>query len=188
MPLLHLLAGPNGAGKSSYARDVLTPTTHLLLINAGEISASRWPDAQAEHAYEAAGIAEAQRRDRTAAGDSFISETVFSHPSKVDLVSDAVNAGYLVHLHVIMVPVELTVQRVVERVRRGGHSVPEKKIRDRYERLWEHVGVAIQIADVAEVFDNSSARAPFRLCATYRNGALIGTPNWPAWSPDALRG
>lgn len=113
---------------------------------------------------------------------------MFSHPSKVDLVSDAVNAGYLVHLHVIMVPVELAVQRVVERVRRGGHSVPEKKIRDRYERLWEHVGVAIQIADVAEVFDNSSASAPFRLCATYRNGALIGTPSWPAWSPDALRG
>lgn len=59
MPLLHLLAGLNGAGKSSYARDVLTPTTYLPLINAGEISASRWPDAQAEHAYEAAGIAEA---------------------------------------------------------------------------------------------------------------------------------
>lgn len=58
-----------------------------------------------------------------------------SHPSKVQLVADAAEAGYLVHLHVIMVPVELTVQRVRERVRRGGHDVPESKIRDRYERL-----------------------------------------------------
>lgn len=188
MPLLHLLAGPNGAGKSSYVRDVLTPATHLPFINADEIAASRWPDSQAEHAYQAAQIAEAHRRDRIAAGDSFISETVFSHPSKVQLVADAADAGYLVHLHVIMVPVELTVQRVLERVRRGGHAVPEQKVRDRYERLWEHLGLAISIADVAEVFDNSSARTPFRLCATYQHGALIGTPSWPKWTPDALMG
>ena len=188
MPLLHLLAGPNGAGKSSYVRDVLTPATRLPSINADEIAAERGPGARAEHAYEAARIAEAQRRDRIAEGASFVSETVFSHPSKVELVSDAVDAGYLVHLHVIVVPVELTVQRVLERVRRGGHAVPEQKIRDRYDRLWEHVGAAIRIADVTEVFDNSSARTPFRLCATYAHGALIGPASWPAWTPPALRG
>lgn len=188
MPLLHLLAGPNGAGKSSYVRDVLMPATHLPLINADEIAAERWPGAQAEHAYEAARIAEAQRRDRIAEGASFISETVFSHPSKIELVSDAVDAGYLVHLHVIIVPVELTVQRVLERVYRGGHAVPEQKIRDRYDRLWEHVGVAIRIADVTEVFDNSSARVPFRLCALFERGVLIGTPSWPTWMPALLRG
>ncbi len=187
MPLLHLLAGPNGAGKSSYVHDVLTPATGLPFINADEIAAERWPDAQAEHAYEAARIAEAQRRGRIAEGASFISETVFSHPSKVQLVADAADAGYLVHLHVIIVPVELTVQRVLERVRRGGHAVPKQKIRDRYERLWDHIGEAIRIADVAEVLDNSSARAPFRLCASFEHGALIGSASWPAWTPTALR-
>lgn len=159
MPLLHLLAGPNGAGKSSYVRDALEPVTRLPFINADEL----------------------------AAGESFISETVFSHPSEIQLVSDAVGAGYIVHLHIIMVPVELSVQRVFERVRRGGHEVPEQKIRERYERLWDHISIANQIADVAEVFDNSSARTPFRLCATYQHGALIGSANWPVWTPDVLR-
>ncbi|WP_237740680.1 hypothetical protein [Crystallibacter crystallopoietes] len=42
--------------------------------------------------------------------------------------------------------------------------------------------------DVAEVFDNSSARTPFRLCANYQQGALIGTPSWPKWAPGELRG
>ncbi|MGA7203049.1 MAG: zeta toxin family protein [Specibacter sp.] len=186
MPVLHLLAGPNGAGKSSYVRDVLAPATHLPFINADEIAASRWPDAQVEHAYKAAQIAETLRRDRIAAGESFISETVFSHPSKVQLVADAADAGYLVHLYVIMVPVELTVQRVHERVRRGGHAVPERKTRDRYQRLWEHIGSAIRIADVTEVFDNSRARTPFQLCATYQHGTLIGTPSWPKWAPVEL--
>lgn len=187
MPLLHLLAGPNGAGKSSYVRDVLTPATGLPFINADQIAAERWPDAQAEHAYEAAQIAEAQRRDRIAERASFISETVFSHPSKVQLVADAVAAGYLVHLHVIIVPVELAVQRVLERVHRGGHAVPEQKIRERYARLWDHIAAAMHIADVTEVFDNSRADAPFRICALIEHGTLIGSASWPAWTPTALR-
>ncbi len=187
MPLLHLLAGPNGAGKSSYVRDVLKPATDLPFINADEIAAERWPDAQAEHAYEAAHVAEALRRDHIAQGSSFISETVFSHPSQVQLVFDAAEAGFLVRLHVVIVPVELTVQRVLERVRRGGHAVPEQKIRDRFERLWIHLGEAVEIADVTDVFDNSSARSPFRLCASYVHGALIGTPSGPAWTPTTLK-
>lgn len=188
MPLLHLLAGPNGSGKSSYVADVLVPATRLPFVNADEIAASQWPDNPAVHAYEAAQLAEEQRRALIAAGASFISETVFSHPSKVQLVTDAAEAGYLVHLHVVLVPVELTVQRVRERVRRGGHEVPEHKIRERYERLWWFVRDAIVVADIAEVFDNTSADAPFRLCASYRHGALEGAPEWPAWTPAALLG
>lgn len=186
MPLLHLLAGPNGAGRSTYVRDVLGPATGLRLINADPISAERWPDSQAEHAYDAARIAEARRRECMATGESFISETVFSHPSKVELLADASALGYLVHLHVILVPIDLTVQRVAERVRRGGHTVPESKVRERYERLWGHVAAAIRIADVTEVLDNSSARNPFRLCATYRHGTLVGPPSWPKWAPRPL--
>ncbi len=188
MPALHLLAGPDGAGKSSYAHDVLVPVTSLPFINADEIAAEKWPTDQVEHAYEAARIAEARRRATIAEGSSFVSETVFSHPGKVDLVADAVAAGYLVHLHVVMVPVELAVQRVLERVRRGGHTVPEEKIRERYDRLWDHVHQAISIADVVDVLDNSSASAPFRVCASFEHGELIGPASWPRWTPSVLLG
>lgn len=187
MPVLHLLAGPNGAGKSSYARDVLEPVTHLPFINADVIAAERWPDTQLEHAYDAARIAERQRREFIAEKRSFISETVFSHPSKVQLVTDAASAGFLVTLHIVMVPVDLTVQRVHERVRRGGHAVPEYKIRERYERLWEHVAEAILTADAANLYDNSSARRPFRLSARFELGTVVGSPEWPSWTPDALK-
>jgi len=187
MPLLHVLAGPNGAGKSTYVRDVLAPVTGLPFVNADEIAAERWPQAQVEHAYDAAKIAARRRRELIDDRASFITETVFSHPSKIDLVADAVSAGYLVHLHVVVVPVDLTVQRVLERVRRGGHVVPERKIRDRYTRLWEHVADAIRLADRSGVLDNSRAATPFRLCASFEHGALVGRPTWPAWVPRALR-
>lgn len=189
MPVLHLLAGPNGAGKSTYARDVLSPAMALPVINADVIAAEEHPGdlaAQAAYAYEASRIAEAQRRTMLGSANSFITETVFSHPSKVDLLREASALGYLVHLHVILVPVDLTVQRVAERVRRGGHTVPEQKVRSRYDRLWGFVATAIKIADVTKVLDNSSARHPFRPCATYVRGTAVGSTTWPRWVPRQL--
>jgi hypothetical protein len=69
-------------------------------------------------------------------GKSFTTGTVFSHPSKVDRVNEAIDHGYLVHLHVILVPVDVAVNRVFERVQDGGHDVPER-IRERNARLWD---------------------------------------------------
>ncbi|WP_028279057.1 hypothetical protein [Arthrobacter sp. H5] len=56
-----------------------------------------------------------------------------------------------------------------------------------YARLWGHLGAAIRIADVTAVLDNSSARAPFRPCASFEYGVLIGSLSWPTWTPYALR-
>lgn len=188
MPVVHLLAGPNGAGKSTYTTRVLQPITHLPFVNADLIAAERWPAPQGEHAYDAARAAEAERQTLLAARRSFITETVFSHPSKNDLVDQATSVGYLVHLYVILVPVDVTVNRVAERVRRGGHGVPEQKVRERYERLWTLIATARDRVDVAEFFDNTRAADPFRPVASYQHGRPVGQPRWPSWTPAALRG
>lgn len=187
MPILHLLAGPNGAGKSTFVARILEPVTRLPFINADVIAAERWPDAQASHAYEASRAAALERDRRLVARESFITETVFSHPSKLDLVEVAVSRGYIVHLHVIMVPADVAVRRVSERVQYdAGHDVPEDKIRQRYERLWSLVALARGRADRTDFYDNSLAERPFRHIAEYQNGLTIGTPSWPEWTPHAL--
>lgn len=186
MPVLHILAGPNGSGKSTYVERVLQPATRLPFVNADVIAAQRWPDAQLEHAYDASRAAAVQRSELLSGRRSFITETVFSHPSKNDLVDDALRAGYYVHLHVMLLSVDTTVQRVSERVRRGGHNVPEQKIRERYDRLWALVARARDRVDRAEFLDNHLARTPYRLVATYAQGTLIGDPNWPGWTPRVL--
>ena len=71
---------------------------------------------------------------------------------------------------------ELSAQRVAERVRRGRRPVSENKICQRYDRLWEHVRAAIKLAEATDVFDNSRADRPFRLCAAYANGASVAPP------------
>jgi predicted ABC-type ATPase len=186
VPVLHLLAGPNGSGKSTYAARILQPVTHLPFVNADVIAAERWPGTESEHAYEASTAAADERTQLIADAKSFITETVFSHPSKVDLVEEAIARGYLVHLHVMLVPVDVSVSRVAERVRDGGHTVPEQKIRERYARLWDLIVRARSVAHRTELFDNGSAREPFRPVAEYEHGLLIGEPSWPAWAPPIL--
>ncbi len=94
--------------------------------------------------------------------------------------------GYLVTLHVLLVPENLAVQRVADRVTEGGHSVPESKTRARHRRLWTHIGTAVSLAAESFVYDNSSPRKPFRLVAHFKNGRAHGEPTWPAWAPNEL--
>lgn len=185
-PVLHVLAGPNGSGKTTLARRVIVPATHLPFVNADEIAAQRWPGAELEHAYDASEAAAEQRRRQLDDRMSFITETVFSHRSKVELVQAAQEVGCLVSLHVMVIPEELAVQRVAHPVAAGGHVVPEFKIRERYRRLWPLIAQARQIADLTYVYDNSTASHPFRLMATYESGTVLGRPTWPLWAPREL--
>ncbi len=188
-PVLQLLAGSNGSGKSTLAEKVLVPRMRLPFVNADVIAADLWPGDRAEQARQALAVSRlaAQERDRLmAARASFITETVFSHPSKVDLVAAARDLGYHVTLHITLVPEDLTVARVADRVAAGGHQVPEEKIRARYERLWELVARARDLADRTLCYDNSSLDKPFRRIAVYEYGQPNGTPIWPTWTPKAL--
>src|ERR1017187_4374635 len=139
---LDLIVGPNGAGKSTFAQEILGgQLPGILFVNADLIALERWPQDPESHSYEAARIAEATRTALIESGRQFIAETVFSHPSKIALVDQAQEAGYFVALHVLMLPEHVAVARVASRVERGGHSVPENKIRERYQRLWPLIAV-----------------------------------------------
>lgn len=120
MPVLHPLAGSNGAGKTTFHEYVLGPATHLPSINAEHIAQRLWPGEEEAHGHEAAAMAETAREQAMARGESFITETVFSHPSKLGLIEVAQAANYWVSLHVMLVPEELTVVRTRLRSGRAG--------------------------------------------------------------------
>ena len=185
---LYVLAGPNGAGKTTFYEKVLA-ATGLDFINADQIASLRWPGDEVARAYDAAAEAAAVRERYLEDRRSFITESVFSHPSKVDLVTRAVEAGYRVHLRVLIVPVNLSVARVAQRVVEGGHDVPEAKIRQRHERLWTYVVDAMDAAYETRVYDSSGQRGQdFVEVARYQYAAVLGDTRWPAWAPSALTG
>lgn len=186
-PVLHLIVGPNGAGKTTFYQRIVRPGTLLPFINADQIAQQRWPNDPMHHAYDAAEVAAEQRQAAIEEGRSFVAETVFSHPSKMELIRAAQAAGFRVYLHVILIPEELAVSRVQVRVEAGGHAVPEEKIRARFHRLWSLVRQAMDLADETEILDNSRAKEPFRSIARYQKGELIGQVEWPPWAPADLR-
>lgn len=186
MSRLDLVIGCNGAGKSTFVRLVLQPVLPASeFVNADLIAARLWPEDQEAHAYDAAAVAAATRAQLIEGRRSFIAETVFSHPSKLDLIDAAKTAGYDVALHVLLVPEELAVLRVAARVAAGGHGVPEDKIRGRYRRLWALVARATLACDSARMWDNSRHDGP-RLVAVFVGGMPVGAPEWPAWTPPEL--
>ncbi|GFG65296.1 hypothetical protein MKUB_27860 [Mycobacterium kubicae] len=186
MKRLDLVVGPNGAGKSTFIAFTLAPLLpRSVFVNADEIAKQRWPDDPAAHAYDAARIAANTRAKLIEAGVSFIAETVFSHPSKLELIGSAHDAGYVIALHVMLIPEALAVERVKRRVRHGGHDVPESKIRERHRRLWRLVADAVEKCDTATIYDNSRIEGP-RIVAQLTAGTVIGAPTWPAWASTEL--
>ena len=88
---------------------------------------------------------------------TFTVETVMSHTSKLDFIRAAKEKGFRVYLYFVSTSSpEINVGRVHTRVQRGGHDVPEDKIRTRYEKSLANLREAILLSDRAYLFDNSA--------------------------------
>ena len=187
MRRVDLIVGCNGAGKTTFVEDILSVQlpAGLPFVNADTIARQQWPDDPDAHAYDAAELAERTRARLIAGGISFIAETVFSHPSKVQLVQVAKQNGYTV-IMVLLIPEDLAVRRVAYRVAAGGHDVPEKKIRERYGRLWKNVAASVALADAVIVYDNSRHSGPV-IVAEFHSGMVARRLAWPEWTPQPLR-
>ncbi|MBL0127524.1 MAG: zeta toxin family protein [Flavobacteriales bacterium] len=89
----------------------------------------------------------------------FSFETVFSHPSKLQLMEHARARGYKVYLYFIATnSAEINKDRVITRVLQGGHDVPADRIEKRYELALKQMLPALNTCYHGFVFDNSGAK------------------------------
>ena len=183
-PTLIVLAGPNGSGKSTLYETRIAPAFSAPFINADIIQRDELDDSDMNAAYEAAQIAAERRDTLLAERRSFVTESVFSHPSKLDLIEKAKRLGYRVMLfHVCVEDPDLSVARVTERVKEGGHPVPEEKIRARYDRNGPLIRRAALLSDVAHVFDNSKLNRPPDHVLTFTAGKpSFVAAHLPSWA------
>ena len=182
-PSLVLLAGPNGAGKSTLYETRVAQSFGAPFINADVIQRDELKDASVEASYKAAEIAAARRSRMLTEGKSFATETVFSHPSKLDIIEVARTRGFIVIvMHVGVESADLSVARIRERVSEGGHDVPEDKVRARFDRGGPLIRQAVLLADRGLVFDNSRLNEPPRQVLGFANGRLAQAAAYlPQW-------
>ena len=120
---------------------------------------------------------------------SFTFETVMSHPSKVEMLRAAQRAGYRTYLYFIATDdPEINRSRVRNRVKLGGHPVPEDKIAARYHRSLELLPAAIRATNRAYIFDNSGGMGAHTWLAEITDGREmeLKTNFVPAWFKRAV--
>ena len=133
------------------------------------------------HSYKAALIASFIRWAMYKDGKGFAFETVMSHKSKLKELADARKKGYKVYLYFVCIDnPEINIERVKDRVKKGGHNVNSNKLRERYLNTLHNLYPAIKHADKVFLFDNSE-KTP-ELVAEIESGKLkINTNSLPNW-------
>ena len=130
-----IIAGPNGAGKTTFARAFLPAEAHCLrFINADLIAAGLSPFLPEAEAFKAGRLMLKEIAECVERGESFAFETTLSGLVYLRQIRKWQNQGYHVSLFFLrLTSVEMAIARVAERVRQGGHDIPEVVIRRRFE-------------------------------------------------------
>ena len=156
-PLCYIIAGPNGAGKTTFAREFLPKEAQCpMFVNADLIATGLSPFAPGKADIRAGRLMLEEIGSHVRRRESFAFETTLSGRRYVALIPAWQRNGYEVILIFLYLPnVEIAIERVRERVRQGGHHVPEEVIRRRYESGWKNFKLFYKLVDYWLLYDNS---------------------------------
>lgn len=170
-PNVVVLAGPNGAGKSTAAPRLLSGRLHLREFVNADVIAQGLSAFRPEGTAMAAGrILLTRVRELARLRSDFAFETTMASRTFAPWLSNLRRGGYRAERVFLWLPSSrMAVARVKERVRMGGHDVPEETIRRRYSSgLRNFFHLYRPLAGTWRFYDNSG-RSP-RLVATMGPG------------------
>ena len=161
-PQVYIIAGPNGSGKTTFASEFLPKYAGTpAFINADTIArglSGFSPDAVA---LKAGRILLEQIETYASKKTNFAFETTLSGMTYLSRFKDLKKEGYAIHIFFLWIPdVKLSLARVANRVKMGGHDIDEKVVRRRFHKgisnFFRHYR---QVLDSWSLFDNSG-KAP----------------------------
>ena len=130
-----LIAGVNGAGKSTLYQ-TLQSLQSIPRVNTDEILREFGDWRNPADVMAAGKIAVRRILQYFKEEATFSQETTLCGKSILKNIEKAKNRGYFIELHYIGVEnVEIAKKRVAERIRRGGHGIPERDIERRCAQM-----------------------------------------------------
>lgn len=179
-----IIGGVNGVGKSSLF-GVLTNTVSDLgiYINPDKIAKSTNGDE-----YIAGQKAIHLIDECLEQCINFTQESTLSGGYVRKTAKRAKEKGYHVRLFFVALDsAEDSLERIQNRVKRGGHNIPEQDVRRRFEKRFVDLWKVLPLCDEAELYDNSNG---FRKVAEYANGEICPLPDSsmeiPKWLKELL--
>lgn len=159
-PHVYIVAGPNGAGKTTFAREFLPSYVHCRqFVNADLIAGGLSPFSPEESAIQAGRLLLEHIRNLAGRGVDFGFETTLAGKSYRNLFVGLRAKGYQLHLFFLWIPnVQIALSRIADRVKRGGHQIPEPVVRRRFTRGIRHLFTLYRaLLDSWVIFDNSGS-------------------------------
>lgn len=157
-PVCYIIAGPNGAGKTTFARKFLPKYVKCLdFINADLIAGGISPFVPEKAAIQAGRIMIEQIQHLAESRRDFGFETTLSGKSHANLLHKLKGKGYRIHLFFLWLPnADLAIERIADRVRKGGHNIPEEVVRRRFHKgLNNLIKIYLPLLDSWFIIDNS---------------------------------
>ena len=179
-----IFAGVNGAGKTTLYQTYEEMLT-LPRVNLDEIVRDLGTWKSSTDVMKAGRIAIDLINDYMAQGVSFDQETTLCGKSIIRNIKRAKEIGYEIHLYYVgLSNSDLAVERVRQRVAKGGHGIDEKDIRRRYVQSLENLKSILSLCDQVKIYDNTVS---FRYIAAFESGTCTDKcENIPDWCCDIV--
>jgi predicted ABC-type ATPase len=170
MSKILIIAGPNGAGKTTFAKTFLPAEAECMrFLNADLIAAGLAPFSPETAAIKSARLMLEEMAISIRKMEDFSFETTLSGLAYKNHIKKWRKMGYHVSLFFLSLnSPDLAVDRVAQRVKQGGHNIPEEIIRRRFSvGLYNFEHHYCSIVDTWALYDNS-----------------IGKPNLLKWGEN----
>ncbi len=158
MPNIYLIAGCNGAGKTTASNTMLPGMLKCKeFVNADSIAAGISPFQPESVSFEAGRVMLQRIEQLVKAKVDFAIETTLSSRNYLLKVKEWQKQGYeIILIYFWINSPSLAIERIKDRVKKGGHSVPEEIVIRRYYRGIKNLfKYYLQICDYWFVIDNS---------------------------------
>lgn len=156
-PELIIVAGANGSGKTTFAEEYIT-LNDALYIGADAIAYELCPEDVVSVRVKAGRLFIQRIKEAISRKENLIVESTLSGITFQRIIDFAIDNGYAISiLYLFLTDIEACVNRVKERVLKGGHDVPYHDIIRRYSRsnsnFWNHYR---KLVDRWHVFQNTN--------------------------------
>ena len=174
-PTCFIIAGPNGAGKTTFALRYLPQIAGCRnFVNADLIAYGLSPFDSLSAQLEAGRLFLREIRANIKKRADFAFETTLAGRSHISLLKKLRNDGWQIIMFFLWIPnAAFSKSRIRERVKHGGHDIPDETIYRRFPRIMHNlVKIYIPLCDKVICYDNSESE-PVLVFEQDKNGQKI---------------
>lgn len=187
MPRLTVFAGINGAGKTTLynylsKKDTLSLGKRVCPDEILQNFKGDWRDSGDQ--FKSGKIAILEIRENIAKQHSFNWELTLLTTAVLSYLKKAKEQGFVVNVNFIGVEdLQQSLDRIKNRVDKGGHDVEKELVEMRYKRQFENFSEVFEVVDGILFYDNADT---MRLIGGYIDKTLFMTDTRPKWAEKII--